>query len=164
MLPRNGYENGMLGPRFKKWAAIYFLAIALPATAAGLWGIISIIWLLQLPAHPDDPEGGKAGHRLFLSLDVALCLLIVIGLANTVGYYRQLFKPHTVPRFFWPWSAGYNLIVSIALFVFLSPMPRPTELDLFVFGIGLGLAAPLIGLVLSVLCAAAKDRVDVKAQ
>jgi len=156
-------ENGMLGLRFKKWAAIYFLAIALPATAAGLWGVSSITWLLQLPADSDDPEGGKAGHRLFLELDAALCVLIVIGLVNMLGYYRQLFKPHTVPRFFWLWSTGYNLVTSIAILFFLWPMAGPpTKLDPFALGLALGVATPLIGLVLSVLCAVAKDRVDVK--
>jgi FtsH-binding integral membrane protein len=156
-------EKGMPGLRFKKWAAIYFLAIALPATAAGLWGVSSITWLLQLPADSDAPEGGRAGHRLFLELDAALCVLVIIGLVNMLGYYRQLRRPHTVLRFFWLWSASYNLVASIALFFFLWPMAGPpTKLDPFVFVLGLGLAAPLIGLVLSVLCAVADDRVDVE--
>jgi hypothetical protein len=161
-----GTNKGVPGVRFKKCAAFYFLAIALPATAAGLWGVGSITMLLGLPADSDDPKGAEMGHRLFTELDAALCVLLMVGLVNMIGYYRQLSRPHTMPRWFWSWSAGYNLIALSAVSFAIWGLGAPvfTELDLFAVGILLGLAAPAIGLVLSILCAVGKDRENEKSR
>ena len=141
----------------RRRSSIYFLIRALPATFAGLFGVYTFLTFLRLPAlDPEDPDYVDRSW-LFLS-EFFLLIFVVVGIANLIGYYAQVFRPHTVSRFFWSWSVIYNAILFIAYVALLRHLGRPPAIDLpLVIIIAVFLGTPLIGLVLSFLCVFAKD-------
>jgi hypothetical protein len=151
----------MASPGFRRAAAVYFLVIALPAIAAGVFGMKVFIDFLGVPyvdGDPDNARGGDPRSRLIFEI-VGLAVFVVLGVAQLPGYHRQIFRPSAVSRFFWHRSAAYNGLLLIAYLVVLWPMGRPSSIDWSIVAFFLLLLGPpLLGLGLSLACIRHSDK------